>query len=136
MIRLGNQRGSMIVEAMIHVTLSRTEITAEGETFYRLIDLPLVRTRAPALSRSWTVIHKIDEASPLHGATADTFADWDCDFQVSVAGTDEVTLQPVHARHTYEHGDVRWDMRHADLLSNEPHQFVVDLRRFDDIVSA
>lgn len=136
MIRLGNQRGSAIVEAMIHVTLSRTEVTSEGETFYRLLDLPLVRTRAPALSRSWTVIHKIDAASALYGATADTFRDWDCEFQVSVAGTDEVTLQPVHARHTYDFIDVRWDMRHADLLSNTPEEFVVDLRRFDDVVPA
>ena len=136
MIRLGNQRGSMIVEAMIHVTLSRTEITAEGETFYRLLDLPLVRTRAPALSRSWTVIHKIDATSELFGATAETFKEWDCEFQISVAGTDEVTLQPVHARHTYDFVDVQWDMRHADLLTNTPEEFRVDLRRFDDIVPA
>ena len=45
-------------------------------------------------------------------------------------------LQPVHARHTYDFVDVQWDMRHADLLTNTPEEFRVDLRRFDDIVPA
>jgi inward rectifier potassium channel len=80
------------------------------------------------------VIHVIDAASPLYGASAATLAAWDADLIVSVAGTDEVTLQAVHARHTYDHREVAWGKRHADLLFSEPTRFVVDLNRFDDIV--
>jgi inward rectifier potassium channel len=135
MIRLGNQRGSAIVEAELHLTLTRTELTAEGEVFYRLIDLELARSRAPALTRSWTVFHYLDGSSPLAGAEAATLRVWDAELVVSVMGIDEVTLQNVHARHTYDHVDVRWGVRPADLLHGEHDRFVVDLRRFDDVVA-
>ena len=58
MIRVGNERGNSIVEATLHMTLSRTIRTAEGVMFYKLLDLKLVRERSPAVSRSWTVLHK------------------------------------------------------------------------------
>jgi inward rectifier potassium channel len=136
MVRLGNQRGGAIVDATIHVTMTRTEITAEGERFYRQRDLPLVRSRAPALSRSWTVMHAIDESSPLFGATAASLAACDAELGVSISGTDEITLQSSHARHTYDNADIAWDMRHADLIREEPGKFIVDLTRFDDVVPA
>src|SRR5262245_25160903 len=72
MFRLGNERASQIVEAQVRVVLVRTERTLEGVTFYRMHDLVLERDRTPAISRSWLVMHRIDEASPLYGATPET----------------------------------------------------------------
>ena len=136
MIRLGNQRGSAIVDATIHVTLSRTETTVEGERFFRMVDLTLVRSRAPALSRAWVVLHVLDGGSPLAGATAATLAACEAEIMISVTGLDEATLGTVHARHTYDHTDLAWGMRHADVIREEPGRFIVDLTRFDEVVPA
>ncbi len=54
MFRLGNERGNQIVEAILHVAMIRTMHTKEGMTFYKMIDLPLVRERSSAFTRSWT----------------------------------------------------------------------------------
>jgi inward rectifier potassium channel len=64
MIRVGNDAASTIFEAQIRLVLTRTSMTKEGVVFYPLVDLALTRDRSPALSRSWTVMHRIDEASP------------------------------------------------------------------------
>src|SRR5580700_7754026 len=74
MLRVGNERGNQILEATIRVAMMRTEITKEGNKFYRMYDLRLARERSPAMSRSWTVLHPIDRDSPLFGATPESYA--------------------------------------------------------------
>ncbi|HWZ91637.1 MAG TPA: ion channel, partial [Polyangiaceae bacterium] len=64
MFRLGNERGNQIVEALLHVVMLRTVHTREGMTFYKMVDLPLVRDRSQAFTRSWTAMHSITPDSP------------------------------------------------------------------------
>jgi inward rectifier potassium channel len=135
MIRVGNERGNSIVEATAHVTVSRTVMTAEGMKFYRLLELKLARERSPAVSRSWTVLHPIVEGSPLLGSTPEALAEEEIELLVTLAGTDDTSYQPVHARHNYEHSDILWGARHADILSETPDgNLVLDIRRFHDVV--
>jgi inward rectifier potassium channel len=89
-------------------------------TYYRMRDLVLERDRSPALSRSWLVMHRIDESSPLYGATPETLARDEVELLVTVVGIDETSAQNLHARHTYDHARVRWGARHADMLSERP----------------
>jgi len=131
--RIGNMRANQIVDAKIRVALVRTERTAEGKTFYRMIDLALSRDRAPSLSRAWVVLHPIDERSPLHGATEDTLRAWDATIDVLVVGLDDSQMQSVHALHQYDYPDVRFGMRLADILSEEGGDFIIDLRKFHDL---
>lgn len=135
MVRVGNERGNSIVEATAHITLSRTIHTAEGVTFYKLIDLKLTRERSPAVQRSWSVLHPIVGDSPLVGATPESFARDEVELMVTLSGTDDTSYQPVHARHEYEHMDILWGARHADVLSETPDgNLVLDLRRFHEVV--
>jgi inward rectifier potassium channel len=135
MLRVGNERGNSIVEATVHVTMSRTTRTAEGTTFYRLVDLTLARNRSPAVARSWTILHPIDATSPIAGATPESFASEEVELIVSLSGTDDTSYQPVHARHTYEADAILWGARHADVLSEDPDgSFVLDVGRFHEVV--
>jgi inward rectifier potassium channel len=135
MIRVGNERGNSIVEATLHMTLSRTVRTAEGVTFYKLLDLKLVRERSPAVSRSWTVLHRIEEGSPLYGATPESLKADEAELMATLSGTDDTSYQPVHARQEYEHTDVLWGARHADILSETPDgNLLLDIRRFHEVV--
>jgi inward rectifier potassium channel len=135
MLRVGNDRQSTIFEATIRVIITRTVITKEGVTFYRLVDLPLTRERSLALSRSWTVMHVIDEKSPLHGATPEQAEKDELEIMASVVGTDDTSLQPVHARRRYETKDIVWGARPADVLSELPDgRIALDVRKFDEIV--
>lgn len=132
-IRIGNARSNRIVDTQIRVALARTETTTEGRIFYRNLDLTLVRERLLTLSRSWSVMHTIDESSPLHGVDAARFAAEECELQVMVTGLDETTMQPVHALHTWFAADVLWGHRHVDVLSTRPDgNLVLDLRKFHE----
>jgi inward rectifier potassium channel len=131
MIRVGNERRGRIVGAEFRASLTRTTRTAEGVAVYRTRDLELVRQRAPALQRSWTILHRIVPGSPLHGDTPASVRAGEVEITVAVSGTDETSLQPVHAQHTWLHRSLAWGVRLADVISETPEgDLLLDLRRF------
>jgi inward rectifier potassium channel len=135
MFRVGNRRGNLIVEAQVHVVAVMTTTTKEGETFYKAIDLPLVRDRQVGMSRGWTVMHVIDERSPLHGQDAAGLARAELELNIALTGIDDTTMQTVHTTHQYADQDIRCDHRFEDTLRALPSGvFLVDLRNFDRIV--
>jgi inward rectifier potassium channel len=135
MIRVGNERGNQILEATIRVALIRTEITKEGNKFYRMYDLRLSRERSPAMARSWTVLHPIESDSPLFGASPAVVKRDEMELLVSLVGTDDTSLQPVHARRRYEEHEIMWGARHADILTEDGDgNLVMDVSRFHDVV--
>jgi inward rectifier potassium channel len=136
MFRLGNERASSIIEATVRVVMVYTERTAEGVTYYRLRDLALLREHSPAIARSWNVMHRIDESSLLHGATPESLERDEVEFVVTVVGIDETSVQNVSARHTYDHSQVVWGARHADMLSErEDGGLTLDMREFHRVVA-
>jgi inward rectifier potassium channel len=137
MFRLGNDRASNLLEARVRVVVIRTTRTLEGVLMYRMHDLRLERDRSPALTRSWTVIHRILPDSPLYGATPETVVRDEIEFILTVTGTDDISAQPMHARHQYEAASLRWGMRHADILSELPDgRLRADLGQFDQLLES
>jgi len=132
-LRIGNERSNTIVDAQIKVSLSRTEVTAEGHTFYRMYDLQLVRSHTMSLSRSWTVMHVISAESPLFGASPESLREQEAELMVLVTGMDDITMQPVQATHRYFVQQILWGARHADVLTDHGTKMVLDLRRFHDL---
>jgi inward rectifier potassium channel len=135
MIRVGNERRrNNIVDAAFRLALMRTTHTAEGVTVYRTQDLQLVRAGAPALQRSWMVLHRIDADSPLARESPESLMASDAELTLSVSGIDDTSLQPVHARHTWLADSVVFGARLADVVSETPEGITLDLRRFHDLV--
>jgi inward rectifier potassium channel len=132
--RIGNERGNQIVDAQIRALIVRSEKLAEGGVFYRMIDLRLTRERVLSLSRSWTVHHIIDAASPLHHLTPEDVTAQEIELHVMVVGLDDATMQTVHGAHRYFANDIRWGARHVDVLSDQNDGvLLLDLRRFHDL---
>jgi inward rectifier potassium channel len=137
MFRAVNQRSNRIVEAQIHVVLSRWETTGEGESMRRFYDLALSRARNALFSLSWTVIHPIAEGSPLLGETAASLKASRGMIIASLVGMDESFLQNVHVRYVWTADEIAWGMRFVDVLQELPDgSFSIDYSRFDDIVPA
>lgn len=134
MVRVGNQRRNSILEASIRLSIVKTERLLEGQLFYRMVDLQLSRDRSMAVARSWTALHTIDESSPLHGMTPEDLVRDEAEVLASLVGTDDTSLQQVHARTRYTTDEILWGARHADVLSEDDKgNVILDVRRFDDI---
>jgi inward rectifier potassium channel len=132
--RVGNERGNSVVEAQLRVILFREEKTREGHRMYRMHDLPLVRDRSPAFTRAWTVLHRITEQSPLFGMTPESLVELGVEIAVTLTGTDETSVQPIFASHTYFEDEVRFGARHADILDESKGYLRIDFTKFHDVV--
>jgi len=137
MFRIANQRRSQILQAQVQVTLLRSERSPEGIAMWRQIDLSLVRSQSSFFGLSWTVFHRIDAGSPLHGQTAETLQTAEAEIVVLLAGVDEILSQSVYARHTYDSSDIRWGYRFVDVLTPAADgRVLLDVARFHDVERA
>lgn len=135
MLRVGNERSSRVIDARIGVTLTRLEVTKEGVRFYRMLDLALERWRIPNLARSWNVFHRVTPESPLYATTPESLAAAEVELQILVTGLDETSSQTIHAQARYDHSQIAWGARHADVLSELPSGTIqVDLRKFNALL--
>ena len=135
MFRAANQRGNQILEAEATVFLFIEVTTLEGHSFRRFQPLQLVRSRQPMFALSWTLIHLIDETSPLFGATADSLMDGTAEIVVAVSGVDEIFAQRIYARHSYLPDEIVWNRRLADVLTtNEDGDRVVNYYNFHKLM--
>jgi inward rectifier potassium channel len=133
MFRAANQRGNQILDAAINVTLAHQSLTTEGITMRRFHELEMVRSRTSLFTLSWTVMHAIDERSPLHGLSLDEFYERQMEIIVLLRGTDDTLADVVYVRHAYTPDDIIWNHRFVDVLSVSPQgRRVVDLTRFHD----
>jgi len=134
MFRMANVRANQIVDAQVHVLLARSEVTSEGEDVWRFYDLELRRYRNATFRHSWTVIHPIVPASPLHGSSTDELEKAFAEIIVSMTGIDGVYMQTVYARHTYDARDIVWGARLSDVMLRMPRgAFAIDYGKFDDV---
>src|SRR5665213_1893255 len=108
MFRAANQRGNQILEAEASVNLFGEVITVEGHNMRRFQPLELVRARQPMFALSWTLMHFIDETSPLFGATADSLQADSAAIVVALSGVDEIFAQRIYARHSYLPDEIIW----------------------------
>jgi inward rectifier potassium channel len=133
MIRFVNERHNIIGNAAAKLWLIRNEVSLEGETFRRFYQLPLVRNEHPALALSWTIYHVIDETSPLYRMNADDVAISDVSLVVVVSGYDVVAAQTIHARKSYDHFEIRFGHRYADILGTaEDGRLRIDYGKFHE----
>ncbi len=134
MVRVGNERGNYIAEVEVRLVLMRTERTQEGRSLYRMRNLIPVRSRSPAFSRGLTVMHTIDQSSPLNGATPDSLRSSDAEIIITVMGIDGTTGQYIHARRSYLDDEVLFRQHFADMVTELPDgRIQLDLRQFDEV---
>jgi inward rectifier potassium channel len=135
MFRVANERENWILEAQIHLTLVRTEISTEGYEMRRFYDLPLVRNHSPLFALTWTVMHIIDKNSPLYGVSAAEIATDNIELLIIFTGLDETLSQTIHARHSFISGEILWNMRFVDILSRTPDgRRCIDYSHFHHVI--
>jgi inward rectifier potassium channel len=130
MFRTANQRRNQILEARVTLSLSRDEVTADGHHIRRFYELQVLRSYNPTFSLSWTLMHPINEQSPLYGFSAESLAESQSQIIVSLSGIDETVSQNVHARHTYGANSIILNHQLVDII-----HIVDDRNRYVDLAS-
>jgi inward rectifier potassium channel len=110
MFRVANRRPNVLMEIDIKVLLMAVEQSG-GETRRTYHQLALERESIYFLPLAWTVVHPIDESSPLAHWTAKEFAECEAEFLILCRAFDDTFSQTVHAVSGYTGADVVWGGR-------------------------
>ncbi|HEV2112572.1 MAG TPA: ion channel [Terriglobales bacterium] len=132
--RVINQRKSQLIELQAKVVLARFE-NINGGMQRRYYVLPLERNQVAFFPLSWTIVHPIDESSPLYQLTYQDLLHSSAEFLVLLTGIDETFSQTVHSRSSYTADEVVWDARFGNLFerSSDAQSLKVDIERFHAI---
>lgn len=135
MYRAANQRNNQIIEAQQIATIVRNEVSLEGESFRRFYELKFVRSQTPIFALPWTVMHVIDETSPLYGMTYEDFLTQEAEIIITLTGLDETVSQTIHARHSFIADEILWNYKFVDIFSTT-HEGIrmINYTRFHDVI--
>jgi inward rectifier potassium channel len=132
MFRFANMRKNQLVELEVKVLFSRIVYEKENPV-RRYFQLALERSRVAIIPLHLTVVHEINEQSPMNGMTSQDLAETAAELLVLVTAMDETFSQTVHARTSYTYEEIQFDSRFATVLALADDGVVeVDLRRFHE----
>jgi inward rectifier potassium channel len=91
----------------------------DGKKIRRFYPLDLERSKIGLLSLSWTVVHPIDEHSPIFEKTAEDLADAEVEILVLLKAFDDTFSQTVHTRTSYRDEDIIHNAKFSSIFSRD-----------------
>jgi inward rectifier potassium channel len=117
MVRIGNGRASALTDATAKLNIFFSETTAAGPPFRRAQELRLERAHIPLFTIFWTLMHVLDEHSPLRGYNAARAVEADARVFVTLEVHDPTLATVVHDARFYAPEDIRFGMRYTDAVT-------------------
>jgi inward rectifier potassium channel len=105
--RVVNRRSNNIIELEATLLLMTVEVIGDNLQ-RRYARLSLEREKVLFFPLTWTVVHAIDENSPLRGKTPEDLERLQAEVMIMMKGFDDTSGQTVHARYSYRYDEIVW----------------------------
>lgn len=137
MFRLVNGRSNQLIEVEIKVMFARF-VNENGKVERRFDFLELERHKVAFFPLSWTVVHPIDDDSPLKGLTQLDLNHADAELLILLTATDETFAQTVHTRSSYKPNEIRCGHKFVSIYNkvNDGEPISIDIRKLSEIEPA
>jgi inward rectifier potassium channel len=131
MVRVASTRSHPLADAAAQMSYLHRVHLPDGRTFSSLTALPLLRSVNPLLGLSWTLVHLLEDDSPVLGALAgpDPFV-----LTVTIGGLDTLLASPSQGGARYNREDVLVDHEFVDVISSENGAIRFDMTLLHDTV--
>lgn len=133
MFRLVNGRSSQLLEVEAKVMFAHfVEENGEKKRTFDLLELE--RRTVAFLPLSWTVVHPIDEDSPLFGLTEQDMIEADAELLIVLTAYDETFATVVHTRTSYKFDEIKFGHKFVSIYNpREPGDPIsIDIRRLSE----
>src|SRR4029077_1260818 len=136
MFRIVNQRRTQIVDLQARVLIARRKKDGATGSEREFIVLKLERESVAFFPLSWTIVHPIDQDSPLREYRGpDDLHACESEFLIMLNGFDETFSTIVHTRSSYKGEEVVWGARFRNMFNPpEPDgSLSIDVRKIHDV---
>jgi inward rectifier potassium channel len=132
MFRLANLRRNMLIDLEIEIIFSFNE-TVDGKTMRRFYPLEVERRKVSLLTLNWTIVHPLDENSPLKDMTKEDLEKAEAGFAILLRAFDDTFSQTVHSRTAYQAHEIVWGAKFKPVFDrDEDGRIVLDLKKISD----
>ena len=129
MLQVANGRPGVLTDATAKLNVLLSDTAAGGRELRHAQELRLERAHQPIFPLSWTLMHVLDEQSPLHGYDSDRVLKEKARIFVTLEARDPMLATSVHEIRTYAPEDIRFGVRYRDPISiGSDGMPVLDLR--------
>lgn len=134
MFRIANSRNNQLIEINAQVSFSHF-VEKDGKQTRKFDLLRLEREKVAFFPLSWTIVHPIDENSPMFGMTEEDFRRAEAEILILLSAMDETFAQIVHARSSYKTDEIKFGYRFANIYNKtENHEPIsIDIRKLSKI---
>jgi len=118
-----------------HVVVNIAFMDVEGEKQeYKFYQLKLERSRIDTFNMNWTVVHPIDEESPLLNFTEEDMQRSDLELYVQVTGFDHIFSNMVMQRTSYTYKEIVWGAKFIPMYreSADNTTTILELNKLND----
>lgn len=133
MFRVINLRKSELFEVEITVTLSLRRENSDLRNFFTL---DLERHKIVLFPSVWTVVHPINETSPLYGLKQADYEKLDAEFIIMIKAFDQSFSQTVYSRSSYKASEIKWGEKFVYIIQQDANAILVDTARLDETEKA
>jgi inward rectifier potassium channel len=132
MFRLANMRRNMLIDLEIEIIFSYNEMV-DGKAVRRFYPLDVERRKVSLLTMNWTIVHPLDENSPLHDMSKEDLEKSEAGFAILLRAFDDTFSQTVHSRTAYQHHEIIWGAKFKPIFDrDEDGRIVLDLSKISD----
>lgn len=107
----------------------------EGEkSVYKFFDLDLERSKIQTLSMNWTIVHPIDDKSPLFGLNSEDLKAADLELYITINGFDDVFSNFVLQRTSYTHEEIVFNKKFVPMYreSDDGKTTILELHKLNE----
>jgi len=117
MLRIGNARATVLTDATAKLNVLLSEAGSDGTVSHRAHELRLERAHLPIFPLFWTLMHVLDERSPLHDFDGTRAIEADTQVFVLLEARDPTLGTMVHDIRNYGSRDLRFGVRYVDVVT-------------------
>jgi inward rectifier potassium channel len=123
-----------LTDVEIRVNIGLKVIQENGVAEYRYYDLTLERTRVESLVMNWTVVHPINEVSPLQGFAEDDMEAADVEIYVLIRGFDDVYSNFVQQRTSYTYHEIKFNRKFVPMYreSEDGRTTILEMQKLNE----
>ena len=137
MFRMINSRRSELIETEAQLIATLNERNEAGVLERKYFALPLEVSKISFFSLSWTVVHALDDKSPLVGFSYQDMLDSSLEVMVLVKGIEEANHQMVFARRSYVAEEIVWGAKFKPIIGRSrrgvPHVFTRSIGDYEAV---
>ena len=122
--RIANQRRNVLMELQATILYSHIDYSTP-EPKRKYFDLRLERDSVYFFPLNWTIVHIIDENSPLYNKSLEDIRAINAEFLILIKGFDDTFSQQVHSRYSYRAEEIIEGARFTKAYSSDDQGIVL-----------